>query len=156
MGRELIVGVYDMLENKFSLDESDDWYICGRTEFTNELSSLFYGRSTEFLILDIYGEHKDGEAVAEGCRDAGDDQCSPEEGRMPVYVPEGRVMDAIDQDLARADDELKRNASRMESLHNAMGNAGSLSDWLDMDEYMSHLCEVNEELSNPASSFLKK
>ena len=152
MGREIIVGIYDSKENTFTMDEGD-WYVCGRDDFTTSLCALFAGREVEYLVVDPYGEHEDGDKVPDGCKDVGKiDPVDPDSN--PVYIPLDRGKPIISESVSEAIEERANLAARIASLTKARDNALNLHDWMDMDGYLSELIQDKKDIDWSRSEHL--
>ena len=156
MGREISIGIYDIVRNTVNSDEQGDWHICGRNDFTDDLASLFYSRDADILIVDAYGECDDGKKAPNGCLDIGKNPLQIEEGREPVYIKKKLVDEVLgehEEKRAKAIDALWQ---RILSLRNAMGNSRTLKDWLDFDGYLNEMTNEYEEMQWSQPSHLSE
>lgn len=134
MGREIDVGVYDRLNNSYTLD-FDDWFICGRDKFTNDLYTLFLNESVEFLILDIYNEGLEKTKV-EKCKDIGNTHLDDSDA---MFIDVNKFNSIIEEHIKKIVKEREEVQSRINSLEVVRNNTKTLQDWLDIDKFLKEL-----------------
>ena len=152
MGREVVVGIYDRRLNGYSFDEFDNWHICGRNDFTNDLYSLFINREVELLILDIYNDGFDGKVVND-CKDLGKD---PMDDAKAMFIDPSKFDEIIKEHIQKVKNEREDLHSRIESLQKVRDNTNTLQDWLDIDTFLRELKDDEERLKTSSQELLHR
>lgn len=152
MGREVVVGIYDRRLNGYTFDEFDNWYVCGRDDFTNDLYSLFINREVELLILDIYNGGFDGKVVND-CKDLGKD---PMDDAKAMFIDPSKFDEIIKEHIQKVKNEREELHSRIESLQKVRDNTNTLQNWLDIDTFLRELKDDEERLKTSSQEHLHK
>jgi hypothetical protein len=135
MGRELIVNRIDFVEgNKAIIRDYDDTYICGRTDFTNALSTLFYDRNVVYLIVDYDGKLDDSIKIDPVSWE--DEDLSLEEFNN---IDLKTVIDICNEHIKKDNMELEREHEMLDSARTARRNTNTVKDFSDFSDLIDEL-----------------
>lgn len=150
MGRELIVHRIDFMNNgDIIIRECKDDYICGRTDFTGDIASLFYNRKTSHIILDY-----DGPTPAKIHVKTEDDGWDEKE--FDLEFDEAKlsyVFEICDEHIEKENKELAREQAMMEDARIARQHTRTLQDFQDFSELLDELQDHYDRFCKEARLF---
>lgn len=137
MSRELIINRLDVKKDGTAvIRESGDHFICGRTNFTNEIAQLFYDRKAECLVVDY---PKESGKLRVECEDPA---WSEREFDLEFAAVDKAAVDKICADGIEEDDaELERENAMLNDACIARRNARTVKDFREFSELIDELRE---------------
>lgn len=155
MGRELGIHRIDFLKDGTAVVRHSDYNLCGRTEFTGQITNMFYNFDKEicYLILETKDDnvnpviYKDTYQVHVKVED---DYWSDKEFDMDYsYVRRSRVKDICDECMEEDNNELDREYAILEDARHARSNTRTVKDFQEfsdlIDELQEHINRFNKE-----------
>lgn len=154
MGRELQVYRMDFLKDGTAIIRANDYNLCGRTEFTNEIASQFYGFDKSISALLIAPErfehcYKDGKLVynwelfstVKTVHVKVEDDCWDEKEFDLDYsfVKASNIKDIINECQKEDDMEYQRELNVLEDARLARQHTTTLKDFNDFSELIDKL-----------------
>ncbi len=158
MGRELSINRIDFMKDGTAIVRKNDFYICGRTEFTGRISNLFYrpDKGVQFLVVTITETAmKDLDKVNTIHATMEDDSWGEREFDMEfAYINPDLVMD-ICRDCITADNrELKREADMLSDARVARRNTNCIKEFENFSDLIDELEEHYNNFSQEAKEYL--
>ena len=137
MGRELIINRLDIKKDGTAIiRESGDHFICGRNDFTNAISILFYNEKVSYLVID-YPKKKDKLHVK--CEDSGWDE---KEFDLEFATVDKSTIDYICSEYIQKDNiELEREHAMLNDAYEARRNTRTVKDFSEFSELIDELQE---------------
>lgn len=158
MGRELGIHRIDFLKDGTAIVRHSDYNLCGRTEFTGQITSMFYGFDKEicYLILDKDDntnpvKYKDTYQVHVKVED---DYWDEKEFDMDYsYVRRSRVREICNECRAEDDKELAREQAMLEDARIARQHTTTLKDFEDFSELIDDLTDHFDSYCEEAKDY---
>jgi len=150
MGREIQVDRLDfMKDGSIVINECDDRYICGRTDFTNDIARLFYNRDSTYLIVDyekgLEGKHH-FKFKSKTFGDIDDDFAT---------ISLDDVLEVCDEYIRVDEEELAREDKMLEDAYMARRNAATVKDFSDFSNLIDNLEKHRAEYCESAKLYKK-
>ena len=156
MGRELGINRIDFLKDGTAVIRHSDYNLCGRTDFTGDITSLFYEPepSVCYLILVDYSDNDVLTKVDKVHVTVEDDYWDEKEFDIEYStVHRDRVFEIckkhIDEDLK----ELEREKSILEDAREARRNTTTIKDFIDFSDFIDKLQEHCDEYNEEAKGY---
>lgn len=148
MGRELMVDRIDfMKDGTIIIRNCPDYYICGRTDFTNAIASLFYNPNVESLIVDYDGSlNEEGTDTIHVFSEAWDEK----EFDLKIgSVDLDKVKNICEEYKEKDDEEIERCNEMLDDAREARRHAQTRESFEDLstlvDDLKEHLNSYFEE-----------
>lgn len=164
MGRELGINRIDFLKDGTAVIRHSDYNLCGRTDFTGDISNLFYlpEKSVQFLLVaaDDYPDADELTKIDKVHVKVEDDYWDEKEFDLEyAMVHRSRIKEICDERAEEDDRELARELAMMEDARIARQHATTLKDFEDFSELLDTLQEhynsYNEEARDYWNEFRK-
>lgn len=158
MGRELGINRIDFLKDGTAVIRHSDYNLCGRTDFTGDISNLFYlpEKSVQFLLVarddmpdkDILDKVHTVHVKVE------DDYWDEKEFDMEyAFVNRARIIEICNENAANDDKELEREMAMLEDARIARQHTTTLKDFEDFSELIDSLQEHYDSYSKEARNY---
>ena len=150
MGREIQVDRLDfMKDGSIVINECTDRYICGRTDFTNDIARLFYNRKVSYLIVDyekgLEGKHHFN-VKSKSLGDFDEDFAT---------ISLDDVLEVCDEYIKIDEEEIAREEKMLDDAYAARRNTTTIKDFSDFSDLIDGLEEHRKEYCESAKSYKK-
>ncbi len=150
MGREIQVDRLDFMnDGSIVINEYDDGYICGRTDFTNDIARLFYNREVTYLIVDyekgLEGKHH-FKVKSKTFGEFEDDFAT---------ISLNSVLEVCDEHIRLDEKELAREDKMINDAYVARRNTSTVKDFSDFSDLIDSLEEHRKEYCESAKLYKK-
>ena len=159
MGRELGIHRIDFLEDGTAVIRHSNFNLCGRTDFTNDITHTFYytgSKPVSYLIIsDDKVIHDVGPLSVKVTVE--DDYWSEKEFIMDYeFVERERIQDICNEHIYKDERELYRERAMLEDARSARKHTTNLSDFNNFSELIDSLEDHIIEYRKEASDYLTK
>ena len=150
MGREIQVDRLDFMnDGSIVINECDDRYICGRTDFTNDIARLFYNRKVSYLIVDyekgLEGKHHFN-VKSKSLGEFDDDFAT---------ISLDEVLEVCDEFIRIDEKELAREDKMINDAYVARRNTSTVKDFSEFTDLIDSLEEHRREYCESAKLYKK-
>lgn len=153
MGRELGINRIDFLDNGKAIIRHSDFNLCGRTDFTNAITNLFYGRdkNLNYLIVKLEkGKQYFIDEIKKVEVETEDDYWEDKTFEMEYsFVYESVLQEILDDHMKKDEQELERERIMMADARAARVralNVNIFNDFSDLiDQLQEHINDYDEE-----------
>ena len=162
MGRELGIHRIDFLKDGTAVVRHSDYNLCGRTDFTGQITDMFYNFDKEICYLLL--ETKDDDVNPVKYIDTykvhvkvEDDYWSEKEFDMDYsYARRSRVREICNECMAEDDKELAREQAMLEDARIARQHTTTLKDFTDFSELIDSLQEHYNDYRKEAYDYAQE
>jgi len=160
MGRELGIHRIDFLKDGSAIIRHSDFNLCGRTEFTNSITQLFYNAEpqVDYLIIRPKGysnENKELEKVNKVHVAVEDNYWDEKEFDMEYsIVSRETINDICNEHIDKDNNELERERAMIEDARIARQHTTNLKDFEDFSNLIDDLIEHYNNYSREAEDYL--
>ena len=154
MGRELMVDRIDfMKDGTIHIRNCPDYYICGRTDFTNAIARLFYNPNVESLIVNYEGtlNEKGTDKIHVFAEGWGEKEFDLEIGSIDFKTVEDICKEYIEKD----NEEITRCNNMLEDAREARRHASSRESFEDLSTLVDDLTDHLNSYFQEAKTYLK-
>ena len=163
MGRELGINRIDFLKDGTAVIRHSDYNLCGRTDFTEDIASLFYRTepSVQFLIVvaDDYPDADELTNIDKVHVTVEDDYWDDKEFDLEYsMVHRSRITEICSENILKDDRELEREEAMLEDARIARQYTTTLKDFENfsyfIDNLLNHLNNYDEEAKDYLKEFI--
>lgn len=161
MGRELGIHRIDFLKDGTAIIRHSDYNLCGRTDFTGDITSLFYGPEPSVCYLLIVGnDYPDNDELTKVDKVhviVEDDYWDEKEFDIEYSrVHRSRIKSICYEHMQKDDKELKREESLLNDAYCARRNTTNLKDFQEFSEFIDDLQEHHDSYLEEGKDYWKE
>ena len=152
MGRELGMNRIDFLRDGGAIIRHNNSNFCGRTEFTNDIASLFYNREVYYLVIDTKESLQDEPFKCHVTVE--DDYWSEKEFDIEYnFVDRDDVFRILEHHIDADERELLRERAMIEDAREARCHTTNLKDFKEFSEFIDNLVEHHDTFNETAKDY---